>query len=65
MTPSELYFCTYFDHRYLVRGLAMIRSLAAHCPAARVWVLCMDDTTYATLSTSGSAGRPGDQVVSG
>ncbi len=50
MTASELYFCTYFDHRYLVRGLAMIRSLAAYCPAARVWVLCMDDTTYATLT---------------
>lgn len=50
MTPSELHFCTYFDQRYLVRGLAMIHSLAAHCPAARVWVLCMDDATYATLT---------------
>ena len=50
MTTSELHFCTYFDHRYLVRGLAMILSLAAHCPAARVWVLCMDDATYATLT---------------
>jgi hypothetical protein len=35
-------YCTYFDHRYAARGVAMIRSLLRHAPATRVWVLCMD-----------------------
>lgn len=43
------HFCTYFDQRYLIRGLAMIQSLAAHCPASKVWVLCMDEETYRIL----------------
>ena len=50
MTLNVLHFCTYFDRNYLIRGMAMIQSLAAHCPAARVWVLCLDDETHQTLT---------------
>jgi len=34
-------YCTYFDHRYLPKGLAMIRSLRRQDPDAQVWVLCL------------------------
>ncbi|MCJ2133388.1 hypothetical protein MKK69_04810 [Methylobacterium sp. J-026] len=44
------YFCTYFDARYLSRGLAMYRSLARHCPAFRLYVLCLNDTCYDALN---------------
>jgi hypothetical protein len=44
-------FCTYFDHRYLARGLALYRSLKQHCPSAHLWVLCFDERCYESLST--------------
>lgn len=37
------YFCTLFDSGYLLKGLAMIRSLARFCPGMKIYVLCMDD----------------------
>lgn len=37
------YFCTLFDSGYLLKGLAMIRSLARFCPGMRIYVLCMDE----------------------
>jgi hypothetical protein len=40
-------YCTYFDHRYAARGIAMIRSLRRHEPGARVWVLCLDKKVFA------------------
>jgi len=40
MTPR--YFCTLFDSNYLLKGVAMLRTLAQHCPGVHVHVLCMD-----------------------
>lgn len=41
---SERAFCSYFDHRYLPRALAMIESLRANGCNDEVWVLCLSQT---------------------
>jgi len=40
------HFCTYFDHRYLPQALALTESLRRHCPAFRLWALCLDDAAF-------------------
>ena len=49
MTPR--YFCTLFDTGYLLKGLAMLRSLSRFCPGAKVYVLCMDQQTKVILES--------------
>lgn len=46
---AKLY-CSYFDHRYLTKGLAMIRSLRWHAANAEVWVLCLSREAENILS---------------
>jgi hypothetical protein len=46
---AERVYCTYFDHRYLPRGLALYRSLQRHVPGARLWVLCLSEVCYRAL----------------
>jgi hypothetical protein len=44
-------FCTYFDHRFLGRGLALYESLQRHCPDFRWWALCLDQSSYELLES--------------
>lgn len=54
------HFCTYFDRRYLVRGLALHESLMRHCPDAVLHILCLDDTVFEILT---SIDPPGIDLV--
>lgn len=54
------HFCTYFDHRYLARGLALHDSLQQHSPASILWVLCLSDTCERALR---KLDRPGLRVL--
>jgi hypothetical protein len=42
-------YCTYFDHNYLPRGLALYHSLQLYSPGSRFWVLCLSEACYKTL----------------
>jgi len=47
------HYCTYFDRGFLIQGLALWRSLAAHDPDAVLWVLALDDFTADVLREIG------------
>src|SRR6185312_5001300 len=40
---------TYFDDKYLSRGLALYNSLQRHAPGSRLWVLCLNEACHQTL----------------
>jgi hypothetical protein len=44
------HFCTYFDHRYAAKGLALWRSLEAQCSTATLHVLCLSDASFEVLT---------------
>jgi hypothetical protein len=50
MTGEPWHFCTYFDQRFLSRGLALHHSLMDHCRSFHLWVLCLDEPVQAALS---------------
>ena len=43
------HYCTYFDARYMLRGLTLYRSLQAHAGEFTLWVLCCDDLSFDSL----------------
>lgn len=44
------YFCTYFDHHYLIRGLALYYSLKRQCNNFSIYILCLTNECYAILN---------------
>ena len=44
-------YCTYFDHNYMSRGLALYHSLQRHAPGFRLWVLCLTEACHKALRT--------------
>ena len=48
MHPKRIY-CTYFDHRYLAKGLVLIESLRRTSQDVEVLVLCLDDQSMRVL----------------
>jgi hypothetical protein len=44
------HYCCYFDHRYLTRALAMMRSLRRYEPDATFWALCLDRRCFELMS---------------
>ncbi len=57
MTPAAgvRQFCTYFDHRYLDRGLLLLESLHRHAGEFTLHVLCLNDHAFAVLTRLGLA----------
>ena len=48
-TLPRRHYCTYFDSRYLLKGLALARSLERTAPSYSLTVLCLDDLAKRTL----------------
>lgn len=54
------HYCTYFDHRYLARGLALRDSLIEHSPGHTLWILCLSPECEQLLQ---SAALPGVNLL--
>src|SRR5262249_47475076 len=54
---TDRVYCTYFDHNYLSRGLALYHSLRRHAPGTRLWVLCLSEACHKALVTLDVPGR--------
>jgi hypothetical protein len=46
---SGRHYCTYFDHRYLSKGLTLYSSLRRHGGELTLWVLCLSNECEAAL----------------
>lgn len=57
---THRHYCTYFDHRYLARGLALRSSLVEHSPDHTLWVLCLSIECEQFLR---KASLPGIRIV--
>ena len=55
------YYCTYFDHNYLPRGLALYDSMRQHAGDFELWVLCLSDECEQVLK---KLSLPGLQTIS-
>jgi hypothetical protein len=53
-------YCTYFDHHYLARGLALYESLRQFRSDSRLFVLCLSDECFAALQ---KLDRPGLELI--
>jgi hypothetical protein len=43
------YYCTYFDHRYLDKGMALYHSMLTHCDDFELYILCLSTKCYQAL----------------
>jgi hypothetical protein len=55
------HYCCYFDHRYVPKALAMIRSLRTFDAQALVWVLCLDGQCHRIMT---AIAEPGVRLIS-
>jgi len=46
------HFCTYFDQQFLLKGLALYRSLLRHSRPFKLYVLCLDNATFEFFNRS-------------
>ncbi len=46
-----IHFCTYFDIKYIHKGIALYQSLVREKQPFTLWVLCFDEATYCALET--------------
>jgi hypothetical protein len=49
-TMQTVYFCTLFDHNYLLKGLALYDSLLRTHPQFKLWILAMSEECYGILA---------------
>ena len=49
LNDVERYYCTYFDHRYLDKGMALYQSMLEWCKEFTLFVLCLSPECYEQL----------------